>query len=266
MMAMLDADWLHGALPVEGLGRPLHVHERLGSTNAAAIAHAAAGAPHGTLVVADEQTAGRGRGSRRWITPPGTALAFSLVLRPRDLPPGAIGGMSVLGALAVVEAAGLRHIPARIKWPNDVLVGGQKVAGILVEVSWTGEILEHVVLGIGVNVLSTSVPSEDQVDFPATSLESAAGEPVAREPLLVDIVRSIGRCYPKVGDDELREMWQKHLAYLGEWVSLTDGATEISGRERGVGIDGRLLLEDESGQTFSAPPGGYHLRPVDSPA
>ena len=266
MVAMLDTVWLARALSNESLGRPLHVYESLESTNATALELARAGAPHGSLVVADEQTAGRGRSGRRWLTPPGAALAFSLVLRPQSVSPQALGGLNVLGALAVVEAAARREIAAQIKWPNDVLVGGRKVAGILVEATWRGEALEYVVLGIGVNVLSASVPPDEQVDYPATSLESAARRPILREPLLVDIVGAVGRWYPAVGTEALREMWQRHLAFLGEWVSLTGGSVEMRGRERGVEPDGRLLLEDEAGRTFFAPPEGAHLRPVDRSA
>jgi BirA family biotin operon repressor/biotin-[acetyl-CoA-carboxylase] ligase len=266
ILAMLDTVWLARALPVEGLGRPLHVYESLESTNATALELARAGAPHGTLVVADEQTAGRGRGGRRWLTPPGAALAFSLVLRPQGLSPQAVGGLNVLGALAVVEASARRELAAQIKWPNDVLVGGRKVAGILVEAAWQGEQLEHVVLGIGVNVLSASLPAGGEFDFPATSLESAARRPLLREPLLVDILGGIGRWYPAIGTEPLREMWQQHLAFLGEWVSLTDGSQEIRGRVCGVESDGRLLLEEETGRTFYAPPSGSHLRPVDRSA
>jgi BirA family biotin operon repressor/biotin-[acetyl-CoA-carboxylase] ligase len=262
---MLNADWLAKNLPVDGLGRPLHVHERLGSTNAEALALASAGAVHGTLVVADEQTAGRGRGGRRWLTPPGTALAVSLVLRPKEMTPEAVGGMNVLGALAVVEALAARRVTARIKWPNDVVVEGRKIAGVLAEASWTGEALEYVVLGIGVNVLAGSAPPDGEVEIPATSLEAVTGRQEQREPLLVDMLKSIAEWCGQLGKDALRGAWERHLAHLGEPVQLTDGSEEIRGRVRGIATDGRLLLEDEAGRVLAVPPGAAHLRPVDSP-
>ena len=155
-------------------------HERVGSTNDSALAWAAGGAADLSLVVADEQTAGRGRGDRQWFTPPGVALAFSLVNRPSTAEEGSLSLFSGLGAIAVCEALGSLGLHPEIKWPNDVLLNRRKVCGILAEAVWIGEKVDCIVLGIGVNVKPGSVPPPDRLNFPATSVEAVLGDAVDR--------------------------------------------------------------------------------------
>src|SRR5512137_455549 len=139
-----------GDIPLSGL----RIFESLGSTNDEAASWIAGGAADWSLVIADEQTAGRGRGDTRWLTPKGTALAFSLVLR-QPLPKAEHSArLAGLGALGVAEAFTVYSLQPSIKWPNDVLLDGRKTAGVLVESMWTGERLDASVLGIGVNVLA----------------------------------------------------------------------------------------------------------------
>ena len=176
---MLPADL---ASELAGLALPAWRYcELVGSTNDFALAWGEAGAADGSLVVADEQTAGRGRLDRRWFTPPGAALAFSLVLRPNPAELTCVARFSPLGALAVQQALAVNlNLPAEIKWPNDVLVGRRKVCGILAESTWQGETLTALVLGIGVNITPAAVPPADQLLFPAGCIETALGKPVPR--------------------------------------------------------------------------------------
>jgi BirA family biotin operon repressor/biotin-[acetyl-CoA-carboxylase] ligase len=145
----------------------------VGSTNDLAGRWVEAGAPDLALVAADEQTAGRGRLNRRWITPPSSALAFSLVLKnPVEAD---VLRYTALGALAVCDAlnAALSPVlPAQIKWPNDVIATRRKLAGVLAEAHWQGESLTAVILGIGINVAPPSVPPDEQLNYPATCVES----------------------------------------------------------------------------------------------
>ena len=145
----------------------LRYFEKIGSTNDEALAWASQGAPDWTLLVADEQTAGRGRSGRKWFTPPEAALAFSLILRPSADEQRFPARVTGLGALAVVDALVKLEIDAEVKWPNDILIEGRKAAGILVESIWAGDSLEALIVGIGINVLATSVPPADQLLFPA---------------------------------------------------------------------------------------------------
>jgi BirA family biotin operon repressor/biotin-[acetyl-CoA-carboxylase] ligase len=127
--------------------------EQIGSTNDEAARLVAQGAPHLTLVIAEEQTAGRGRGGNTWYSPAGASLAFSLILYPHHLEPYLLPRLTALGALAVKDALNkLYDLPAQIKWPNDVLVHRQKVCGVLAEAQFDGDQVKALVLGIGINV------------------------------------------------------------------------------------------------------------------
>src|ERR1043165_8929440 len=132
--------------------------DSIGSTNNEALAWATGGAQDLSIVIADEQTAGRGRLDRKWFTPKGAGLALSLILHPSIQEKPYLTRMVGLAALAVVDALQTRGLITQVKWPNDVLLNGRKVAGILVESVWSGEEVDCVVIGIGMNVLKGFVP------------------------------------------------------------------------------------------------------------
>jgi BirA family biotin operon repressor/biotin-[acetyl-CoA-carboxylase] ligase len=245
----------------------LHFHRTLGSTNDEAAALARQGAPEWMLVVADEQTSGRGRGGRSWLTPPGSAIALTILLRPPALPPEAVTGWSAVGALAVADALEAQGADARIKWPNDVLLDGKKVAGVLAEGSWSGEALEYVVVGVGVNVTPASVLKEVRLDYPTTYAEAAVGHSIDRHALLADIVAGMRRWYPRVGSEELVAAWERRLAFRGREVWITDevGSNAHRGTVEGLLPDGRLVLRTGQGPALLLRPEGRHLRPVDMP-
>lgn len=261
---MLDQARLEASLPIFGLGKPLYHFRSIDSTNAKALELAAAAAPHGTLVVADEQTAGRGRAGRRWITLPGSGIALSLLLRWDPPAGGRPGALSVFGALGVVEAARQIGADAQIKWPNDVLVGGRKVGGVLVEAQWQGSGLVSAVVGIGVNVRRGSVPPPDVVDFPAGCLEDIVGGPIDLNAFLLALVRAAGRWYPKLGSLEMLQAWESRLAFCGSRVEVTDGGARRQGRLAGLDKDGQLILEAPGGKKLVIGPTASDLRPIDS--
>src|SRR5512141_3093109 len=139
--------------------------DTIGSTNDEALAWAAADTPDLSVVIADEQTAGRGRLDRKWYTPKSTALAFSIVLRPTANERPHLTRLVGLAALAVAESLRKLGLDARIKWPNDILIQNRKVCGILIESVWSGEDVDCVVIGVGINVLEGSVPPEEMLQF-----------------------------------------------------------------------------------------------------
>jgi BirA family biotin operon repressor/biotin-[acetyl-CoA-carboxylase] ligase len=176
--------------------------------------------------------------------------------------------LSALGALAVAEAIDAQGGAAQIKWPNDVLLDGRKVAGVLVESSWIGEDLDYAVLGIGVNVQPASVPADRDVAFPATCVETAVGRPVDSRDLLVGVLDGVGRWFGRLGSDALRLAWEKRLAFLGAKVEIAGnpGMPAWRGMIEGLLPDGRLKLRTDGGAVVLARPEGSHLRPVDRAA
>ncbi len=235
----------------------------IGSTNDHALAWAREGAPDLSLVAADEQIAGRGRSGRKWFTPPGAALAFSLILRPTTaerIYPARITG---LGALALVEVCDKLGIKAQIKWPNDVLLNERKVAGILVESVWMGADLEALVLGMGVNVRKASVPPADELVFPATCMEHELGNALDRTELLKDVLVAVLQWRRGLATDEFIRQWQSSLAFRGKQVQISrrDPSSPLMGSLAGLESDGSLrLLVD--GKLITVQVGEIHLRPV----
>ncbi|MGA2490645.1 MAG: biotin--[acetyl-CoA-carboxylase] ligase [Anaerolineales bacterium] len=247
----------------------LRYFEQTGSTNDIALAWAAAGAPDLALVYAEEQTAGRGRGSRRWFTPPGSALAFSLVLRPLPGEAQSPSLFSALGALAVCEVLAAQGLQPEIKWPNDVLLNRRKVCGILVELVWLGDKMESIVLGVGLNIKIEAIPPPDQLNFPATCLEAEllssqhAVQPVERTALLRQILQSMLHWRSLLASHLFLHTLERRLAFRGELVEiLADGQAIRSGRVDGLEPDGSLCLLSPQGQIFLVQFGEVQLRPV----
>jgi BirA family biotin operon repressor/biotin-[acetyl-CoA-carboxylase] ligase len=240
----------------------------IGSTNDAAGEWADAWAETGQegfgLALADEQTAGRGRSGRTWFTPPGAALALTMLLPPvydADLA-GRLAGMA---AVAVSQAFEKGYgLEAQIKWPNDVLLNGAKCVGILPEARWRGQRLGGHMVGIGINIAPGSVPPAESLNFPATSMESVLGERVDRLELLSAVVSGLLGWYERLGSPGLLSAWEKRLAYLHERIVLFDleGQEEARGVVRGLAEDGRLRLELENGAETLVRTGEIHLRPL----
>jgi BirA family biotin operon repressor/biotin-[acetyl-CoA-carboxylase] ligase len=263
----MDQETIENALDGSTIG-PVRFYESVASTNDLALAWGRQGAPDLALIVADEQTAGRGRSRRSWITPRGAALAFSLVLRPgpgedvRAVLPrlGGIAGLSVVSA-----CHSLYSLHPELKWPNDVLLRGKKVCGILTEVDWIGDQPQVVVVGIGVNVYSGSVPSPETVRFPATCLEAELGWRPDRLPILAAILHAFLDWRQKPADEVIRT-WDALLAYRGMMVELSaQPGQAVQGRLEGLDINGTLRLRLPSGELASPPTGDLSLRLVDSP-
>jgi len=258
----MDEKMLRETLPVNGLGEPLYVFDAVSSTNDVCRELAGSGAPHGTLVVADEQLQGRGRAGRRWFTPPGSAIAMSLLLRPGELGGNDLAALNMLGALAVVEALDDLGLAASIKWPNDVLLQGGKVAGVLTEATWQGEVLDTMVLGIGVNVHPQSVPAGVRLDFPAVSVEAQLGRSPGRERLVAAILKHIATGIERLNGQELVPAIEQRLAYLGCEVEIRHEAREITARVVGLSQDCRLRVQLAGGDERLIG-SDAHLRAVD---
>jgi BirA family transcriptional regulator, biotin operon repressor / biotin---[acetyl-CoA-carboxylase] ligase len=247
------------SLPLGGL----RYFDSIGSTNDDALSWAAEGGPDLSLVISNEQTAGRGRSGRKWITPPGSAVAFSLIMRPT---PGELeypARITGLGALALLDTLRSIRLFPQIKWPNDVLVNGRKVAGILVESQWLGDILQASILGIGVNVLNGSSPPPESAAFPATCIEDELKHPLDRAVLIKDILSAILNWRDKIGGEEFLEAWEDSLAFRGQQVQVTgDTQLSLTGELIGLEQNGNLRLRTPDGYIQRCQFGEIHLRPV----
>lgn len=238
-------------LPVTGI----RFFETTGSTNDDALAWLSEGAEDGCLVIADEQTSGRGRMQRKWITRKGCALAFSLIFRPEMI--SSLSLYAPLGALGVSMAfENLFDLRPEIKWPNDILLERKKVCGILTEASWQGDILTGVVLGIGINIASSSVRHDDEFLFPAVSLEETLGRPVERLDLLEEILKMIFDWQAKLETQEFIEEWNRRLAFRGENVIIHQpGKEPMTATILQIAQDGLLWVRRENGTEISVSAG-----------
>lgn len=225
--------------------------ESTGSTNTDALAWAQDGAPDMALISAEHQSQGRGRNDRKWVTNPGSGLAFSLILRPTSEESQHINRFTALAAISLVRVLRRNYgITALVKWPNDVLIAGKKVAGILVEVNWEAEKPTAVVIGMGVNVTSTSVPPGEGLNFPATCIEAEANSRIDRTALLRSLLNEVARLRRHLAFPRLIRTWNRYLAYKSTRVRLH----HLSGSNEqvtilGVADDGCLQVRDANGES-----------------
>ena len=248
---LLHADEISSLLgTVKVVGRDLQVFKETTSTNDVVEKLARDGAREGVVVFAESQTRGRGRLGRKWTSPAGKGLWFSVLLRP-DLRPQAATQLTVAGAAALVRAirkqTGLRP---EIKWPNDILIDGRKVAGILTELSAELDQVKHVVLGVGldVNLASTDFPAD--LRKLATSIKIETGKAHRRAELAAAILAELDRNYERVCRqqfDELAGEWESQCSTLGHRVRIRVGDRIIEGRAEALNPEGALMLRTEHG-------------------
>lgn len=234
----------------EIIGRDIRVFLETTSTNDVVERFAREGAKEGVVVFAESQTKGRGRLGRKWISPPGKGLWFSVLLRP-DLRPQEATQLTVAAATALWRAIhAVTGLATEIKWPNDILIGGKKVAGILTELSAEVDRVKHVILGVGlgVNVLANDFPPE--VRRVATSLCVELGKPVLRAELATAILRELDRDYARICGGffaDVADEWEEHCTTIGQQVVITVGERKIRGRAESLDDDGALLVRTEHG-------------------
>lgn len=211
-------------------------------------------APEGTVVIAGEQTAGRGRAGRVWFSPPGQSLFVSILLRPQ-LAPCQIGWLTMIGALAVYEMVNeeLSDEKAQsssqltIKWFNDVLLDGRKLAGVLVETSLTGDWLDYAVLGIGLNVNTRFDDAPEEIRRRATSLREAFRREFDREAVLQSLLRMFSIRYEALPASPVAD-YARRLDTLGKRVRLSAGEEIVEGEAVRVEEDGALIVVTEKGE------------------
>ncbi|GBD12798.1 Bifunctional ligase/repressor BirA [bacterium HR24] len=257
-MAWPDLSRLEQLLDTRYVGRRLVYYSSVGSTQDIARREAEAGAPEGTLVLADEQTAGRGRLGRSWASPPGQNLYLTLVLRP---PLEVLKRLTIVAPLAVARAvADTTGIQAGIKWPNDVWIGRRKLAGVLLESEVQGGQVRYCLLGIGINVNMDVEAIPDLAEI-ATSLRRELGREVPREDVLASLLHHLEALYEEArGGGPVLEEWRARLITLGQEVTVRFGDQVEEGLAEDVDEEGRLLLRRRDGSRIAIEAGDVTLR------
>ncbi len=244
-MEHLDLALLAQALPVNGLGFPRIYAPEIPSTNTLALQKVDEGAAPGTIVLTDAQPAGRGRQGRAWVTLPGQQILLSVIAYPSFAPHWLVMG-AALAAVTALESVGVPAECVGLKWPNDVLVDGRKVAGILIETTTTAAGRLAAVIGMGMNVNGSLAPWPE-IAQRATTLADALGRDFAREPIIIAYLRDLGATMMDLAARpaaarELRDRWRARLATLGHPTSVHQGANRIAGIAEDVTADGALVL------------------------
>ncbi len=255
---------LASRMQTEWAGHPVYFYESIGSTNVQARQLAEEGAPHGTLVVADKQTAGRGRRGHSWISIPGANIYFTLLLRP-DFAPDRAPMLTLVMAYALARAI-MRETGTEvgIKWPNDIVIDGKKACGILTEMSVEQNDIQHVVIGVGINVREQEFAPE--IAATATSLDAAAGVKVDRSKLLAAVMQAFEEDYGDFAGAQslapLKNSYDALLVNRDREVCVLDPAGEYRGTARGITDTGELMVELPDGSVREVFAGEVSVRGI----
>ncbi len=246
---ILRAADIRRGLKTKSIGRHVTLLPETASTNTIAMDLAAKGAPEGTIVLAEMQTGGKGRLGRRWISPKGN-LYLSVILRPA-IPTHKAPLITLMGAVAAVSA--IRNacgLSASIKWPNDILLSGKKVSGLLTEMSAETDRIRHIVLGIGVNVNMDLAGIPADIRALTTTLAAEAGAPVNRIDLVRQLLRDIEHWYQAFlrDDTEVRNQWDAFNVTSGNRVVVSGQGVTFSGLAQGIDREGRLKVRLDDGE------------------
>ena len=263
LVSPLSLDAIHSTLATQALGHRIELRDQINSTNREAVALAHAGVEHGTVVVADSQTEGRGRLSRQWFSPPGVNLYCSIVIRKSIDADRLL--MTALAAAESIETVAAASIA--VKWPNDLLIAERKVGGILCESGMVAQSGPFQVIGIGLNV------NGDRNDFPeelretATTVRHETGHPVDRNRLLAQFLHELEACveeFESRGSEQVALAYRQRCSTIGKTVraTLTDGK-EFVGLAEGIGQDGALKVIQRPLPIDGHLPDIHHLRVAD---
>jgi BirA family biotin operon repressor/biotin-[acetyl-CoA-carboxylase] ligase len=260
----LLSEQIRDSLTTRWLGRTIYYYDAVESTNLVATELARQGAPEGTVVLADQQHSGRGRGSRSWHSPAGVGIYCSVVLRPRTTPARAqlitlMAGVSIVKAIAL-----LTGLSPRVKWPNDILVNDKKVAGILLESMMSKAQIVYSVIGFGINVNNGPADLPKNIRVKASSLLIELNKPVDRSKLLIETFSELERFCHKLQQEDfpvILEQWRHCSSTLGQRVLIWQKDRATEGIAVDLTEDGGLLVGVEGGKQIVIHAGDVeHLR------
>jgi len=242
----LSATEIRHNLATKFIGQAVHSYQSVKSTNDIADSLACSGAPEGTIVTAERQTAGRGRRGRSWHSPEGTGIYLSIILRPKFKPEKA-PGVSIMTALALADTIS-EYCPNKtaIKWPNDILIDGRKVAGILTELYAEKNRVEYIVIGIGININTRPEDFPEDIKKIATSIRASRRKKISRVALLQKFLIAFEKEYLAYQQDQLARSHKRVRGYsslIGHQVKLASGKGIIEGTALDIDADGALLVD-----------------------
>jgi BirA family biotin operon repressor/biotin-[acetyl-CoA-carboxylase] ligase len=246
----ITADEIRFGLTTKFMGRNIHYEESVESTQKIAHRFASEDAPEGTVIIAEEQLSGRGRMARKWHSPKYTGIWMSMILRP-NIPLSKAPQLTLLTAVAIVQAfEEMTDLIPEIKWPNDILINGKKVTGILTELQAEADRIHSIIIGVGINV------NQKKDDFPlelqviATSLYIEKKETVSRAELIRSIFMHFEKLYTlylQQGFLPIKLLWEGYASSIGKYIKARTLTNTIEGKAIGITDDGVLKLEDQSG-------------------
>jgi BirA family transcriptional regulator, biotin operon repressor / biotin---[acetyl-CoA-carboxylase] ligase len=248
----ITADELRLGLKTNFMGKNVHYEESVESTQKIAHRLAYENAPEGTVIIAEEQVAGRGRMDRKWHSPKYTGVWMSIILRP-NIPLPKAPQLTLLAAVAIVQAIeDLTDLLPEIKWPNDILIRGKKVTGILTELEAEADRINSIIIGIGMNVNQTKEDFPSELQEIATSLFIEKGEKVSRSDLIKGIFINLEKLYLlylEEGFLPIKLLWEGYAISIGRKITARTLSNSIIGTAQGITDDGVLIMVDEHGKT-----------------
>lgn len=259
----MTAESIEHSLKTSWAGYPVVYEDELMSTNQTARELAEEGAAHGTLVVAERQTTGRGRRGRAWHSPAGSGIWMSLIIRP-SIRPDRASMLTIVTAMAVYDAISSRVKDCAIKWPNDIVIGGRKVCGILTEMRTESEDIRYVVVGVGINVNTEDFPED--IGQVAASMHRASGDYFDRSEIIADVWNAFEKYYECFSaSSDLRDIvsaYNERLVNCNRRVYIEERGEKYSGIAKGIDADGCLLVQKDDGTLIPVMSGEVSVRGV----
>lgn len=261
---ILTLQEIENNLSTEFIGRNIYYYDTMDSTNKEA-KRIASLEDEGTIVISEEQTDGKGRLGRNWVSPKGKGIWMSIILKP-DVEPVKVGAITLLGAASVFKGLKKMNIVSEIKWPNDILISEKKVCGILTEMSAELNMINHLIMGIGINVNLDEVDIPDELKEKATSIKIEQKKEIDRKLLLANILNEFEKLYIAFKDDgnvsKAIEICRENSVSIGREVRVIRGREERIGKALDINDRGELIVEFDDGKTESIFAGEVSVRGV----